>query len=134
MTWEELFNTIRSKFKTLIADEYSLPTQYDNHNLADQKDLWCRLKITTGDTFQADCGGASGSRDRTVGAITAELKIPVGKGDKKLLQMAGNIKTAFNRKNHDGVRFKTASIKRIGRVNNEWQINVNCPFYADDIS
>lgn len=134
MTWEEIGNVIRSRFKTQIADEYSLRTQYDNHDLAKQNALWCRLSIGFGDTFQVDCGGASGSRDRTVGVMTARLKVPVGQGDKQLLETAGNVKTAFNRVTDSGVHFRTPSIKRVGRINGEWQINVNCPFYADDIS
>lgn len=135
MTWEELGNIIRSRFDSQVADVQSLQTQYDNQSFDNpDNELWCRLTINFGQTFQVDCGGGSGSRDRTIGVMTAQLFLAVDQGDKQLLETADKIKTAFNRVTDTGVHFRTPSIKRVGRVNNEWQVNVNCPFYADDIS
>jgi hypothetical protein len=134
MTFEQLANTIRSRFKTQVADTQSLPTQYDNHSFDNPDNAqWCRLTINFGESFQASNGGTGANRFRTPGVMTAQLFTPTGKGDKDILALADVIKTAFRCVTDSGVVFKTPSIKRVGRVKKEWQINVNCPFYADDI-
>jgi len=95
MTFEALANTIRSRFKTQIADAESLPTQYDNDPTEpDKTGLWCRLTINYGETMQKSIGAPGANVHRTVGVITAQLFSPVGEGDKALLEMADNIKTA----------------------------------------
>jgi len=134
MTFEALANIIRSRFKTQIADSQSLQTQYDNQNYDNPDNaLWCRLTINYGNSLQVEMGGASGNRYRTPGVMTAQLFAPIGNGDKQLLEMADLIKTAFRCITDSGVFFQTPSIKRIGRKDSEWQVNVDCPFYADDI-
>ena len=134
MTFEDLANTIRSRFKTQIADVKSLPTQYDNHDFDNpDNEIWCRLTFNPGESSQVACGGPGANRFRTPGVMTAQLFAPVGQGDKDLLVLADAIKTAFRCVTDSGVVFKTPSIKRIGKRDGQWQVNVNCPFYADDI-
>jgi len=133
MSTQTIASTIRSRFKTLIATPHSLPTQYDNENETKQTDLWCRLSILFGDSFQASIGAPSSNRYRDTGVVVAQLFLPLGKGDKQLYQTAGYIKTAFKSVSVSGVVFRTPSVKRVGRSENFWQVNVSCPFYADEI-
>ena len=134
MNHETLGNTIRSRFKTQIADILSLPTQYDNQSYTKPANvLWCRLTILTGESFQASFGGAGGKRFRTPGTMVAQLFNPVGLGDKAALAAADSIVAAFRAVTDTGVVFRTPSVQRIGRTESEWQINVTCPFYVDDI-
>lgn len=133
MTHESMANAIRTRFKTQIADAQSLPTQYDNQKYDNPDNvLWCRLTIKFGESLQVASGGASGNRYRTSGIMYAQLFSPLGKGDKDQLHLADIIKSAFRCVTDSGVKFKTPSIKPKGRFGKEWQVNIECPFYADD--
>lgn len=135
MNFETMANTIRSRFSAQIATPESVPTQYDNHNMEPPDDqLWVRLTIVPGDSSQVSIGGDSNNRYRNVGVMIAQIFLPIGHGDQEAYQLADKIKTAFNSKSDSGVVFKTTSIARVGKTNSWWQLNVKCPFYADDIS
>lgn len=134
MNSEAIANAIRSRFKTQIADVESLATQYDNQKFDNPDNTkWCRLTIKCGQTYQVSIGSPTGNRDRTPGVMIAQLFCPVGDGDGGLREVADAIREAFRRVTDTGVTFKTPSINEVGRNGAEWQINVNCPFYADDI-
>ena len=134
MTFEAMANAARSRFKTQIADAYSLPVQYDNQDYDNPDNtLWCRLSIRFGETAVVEIGGSGGNKYRTQGIMYAQLFAPTGEGDKNILQMAGRINSAFKCVSQSGVNFKTPSIKQVGRLGSEWQVNVVCPFYADTI-
>ena len=72
-------------------------------------------------------------RHRTVGVAMAQIFSPVGGGDKAALAVADRIKQRFLVATVSGVRFRTASIKNIGRDGDEWQYNVEIPFWSDDV-
>jgi hypothetical protein len=134
MSWSAIANIVRSRFKTQIADVESLVTQYDNQSLDNpDNEIWCRLTIKSGETTQESIGSPSSNRDRTSGVMIAQLFAPIGKGDGELKELADVIRAAFKRVTQDGVTFKTPSIYEQGIREGMWQINVVCPFYADDI-
>lgn len=134
MTKTAIANAIRSRFKTQVADVLSLVTQYDNQKFDNPDNAkWCRLTIKFGETIQKSVGSPTGNRDRTSGVMIAQLFCPVGAGDGELLTVADAVITAFRRVTDTGVTFSTPSASGGNRNGNEWQINVNCPFYADDI-
>ena len=134
MTKTEITNAIRSSFKTQVADVLSLTTQYDNQSLDNLDNVqWCRLTISLGETLQKSIGNPAGQRFRTSGVMTAQIFCPVGAGDGGLWDLADSIEAAFRCVTDTGVTSKTPSSYKAGRDGGEWQINVNCPFYADDI-
>jgi hypothetical protein len=127
-------NIIRGRFKSQIADVLPLTTQYDNENLDNpDNDIWCRLTIKSGETLQKSVGNPEGNRERTPGIMMVQIFGPIGKGDSDLRNIADLITDAFRRVTDNGVTFGTPSRYESGRDGSEWQINVNCPFYADDI-
>jgi len=134
MTSEAIANAIRSRFKSQVADVLELPTQYDNQKF-DKPDNanWCRFTIEFGERFAASFGSPGANRRRTVGAAFAQLFAPIENGDGELFEIADYIASKFDAVNADGVVFKITSAKKIGRSGDSWQINVVCPFYADDI-
>lgn len=134
MNFEDLANTIRTRYKTQVADTQSLPTQYDNQDFTppDQA-IWARLTILPGESFKVSSGGQGGSRFRTPGVMIVQIFQPFGQGDKEGLELADVVKTAFRSMNVDSVTYRTPLISTIGRTGPWWQINVNCPFYNDDI-
>lgn len=134
MTYEDMHNIIRNRFIEQIADVYTLTTHYDNQDREKPQDtLWCRFSINDGDTFQKSIGSPGTNIHRAVGVAYAQLFCPIGKGDKAILAMADNVADAFRCISVSGVVFKTPSIKQVGRIDVEWQVNVNIPFHADII-
>lgn len=134
MNFEDLANTIRTRFKTQIADTQSLPTQYDNQDFTPpDQELWARLTILHGDSFQVSNGGPDGKRFRTPGIMTVQVFIPSGQGDKAAYKLADVIETYFRSQKADSITYRTPSVRKIGPTGPWWQINVNCPFYSDDI-
>jgi hypothetical protein len=134
MTQEEIHNIIRTRFKTLIADVHTLTTQYDNEELSNPDNiLWCRLTIKEGSTSQTSIGSPGSNIFRVVGIIYAQLFCPIGDGDKDILAMADNIADAFRGVSISGVLFKSPSVRSLGRLGSEWQVNVECPFQSDII-
>jgi hypothetical protein len=134
MTWQSMCNIIRARFKTQVADVLKLPTQYDNqdYNNPDNR-LWCRVSIRQGESNQVSAGGTGGNRHRTAGVMIVQIFGPTGKGDRDHLVVADAIKTAFRAVSDTDVKFRDPSVSFSGRVESEWQVNVTCPFYADDI-
>ncbi len=135
MSYEGIANTIRSRFKTLIAEVQSLPIQYDNQDfkIPDNR-LWARCNIKFGESRQVSIGGgASGNRFRHVGLLMVQLFQPLDRGDKAALALADGIAGTFRGVTVSGVTFRTPSVQNVGRVNGWWQVNVDCPFCADQI-
>ena len=134
MAWDTMFNTIRTRFKTEVADALSLTTQYDNQSLDNPDNTnWCRLTIVPGETQQKSIGSPDTQRERTVGAMIAQLFAPLSAGDGTILDIANSIRTAFKRVTVSGITFQTPYLVRVGQKKDSWQINVVCPFYGDDI-
>jgi len=136
MTSEAVANAIRSAFKAGIADANSLPTLYDNQNedTFDKPDnaMWCRLSIKDGEARQIAAGGSGGNTYRRPGVMIAQLFSPVGVGDKAQRAMVEKIEAVFRCVTVTGVRFSTPTPRIVGRIGDEWQVNVVCPFYAND--
>jgi len=134
MNNESIANAIRSRFKTQVADAIPLSTQYDNHDTDNPDETsWCRLTIKTGKAQQVSIGNPSAQRYRTPGVMIAQLFCPIGKGDSELKGLADSIIAAFRGVTDTGVTFRTPYMNEVGRKDADWQINVVCPFYADDI-
>lgn len=123
----------RSRFKTLIADVQSLPTHYDNQKFTvPENTRWCRLTVLPGDTEQADMGTPA-KRWRTSGVVVAQLFSPLEQGDENILQLADLIAETFRGKTVAPAIFRSPSIVRVGRAGPWWQVNVSCPWFADEI-
>jgi len=138
LTFQSMFDAIRARFKAQVEDTISpsLPTQYDNAPFTQPEDSqWCRLTILPAGSTQEDIGTAT-HRYRTVGVIIAQIFTPLEKGDKEPLIVADTIKTPFRSVSAAGVVYRTPSIGVPGRSrdNKWWQVNLTCPFYADDVS
>ncbi len=130
---QAIHDAIRSRYGTLIEDAESLPSIYDNQDEDNVDDaLWARVWILDGDSKQKTLGSPT-RRYRTVGILTVILKDVIGKGDRDILIMADKVKDAFISVTDTGVVYQTPSVKVIGRQENWWQVNVECPWYSDVI-
>jgi hypothetical protein len=138
MSYETLANAIRSRFKTLVGDTQTdentdaLTVQYDNDPTSPPDDAtWVKFTIRWGERRQADISASP--RYRVVGIAYAQILSPIQKGDKFALQLAGVIEAGFRSVTAGGVTWRTPSVKRQGRQGDKYQINVECPFYADEV-
>ncbi len=143
MTWEPAANTMRERFRTLVAVPESLKVQYDNRSTAvdsagvevedPTNETWIRLAIREATGSQVDMGAAS-KRYRTVGVMIAQILAPFGSGDGDTRNLADLIKAAFLMVTVSGVTFRVPRLDAVGRDKNWWLSNVNCPFYYDALS
>ena len=131
---EAVQNAVRSRFKTLVADVESVSVAYDNAPFTrPEGEMWVRLAVLPGEDQQITMGGSTVTY-RMVGVALASIFCPIETGDKAAVELARVIQTTFRRVTASGVEFRSPSITRIGRVGNEYQINVSCPFRHDDIA
>jgi len=129
-------NAARLRFETQIETPQKLVTQYDNQPLPEDKrrssEIWSRVQVRFNGTARVDTGATLG-RYRTQGELIARLFAPVDKGDGDLMALADVIENAFTSVDDTGVRFRAPSTEQVGRVGSEWQVNVVCPFWFDDL-
>lgn len=128
--YETMANTIRSRFKTELADIESWTTQYDNQELTPPEDeLWVRWSVLFGSTLQRELGHAPSFQ--ITGIAVAQIFVPIHQGDKDGLAAATKIANKFRRVTVSGITFNSPEVIPIGRDEKWWQINVNCPFESD---
>jgi hypothetical protein len=127
--------TVRVRFTREVADRWDgpLPVQYDNDGafVVPEDTRWVRWTIQLGETPRIAFGATK--RYRNVGVGIAQIFVPFGKGNKPAMEVAAFIQAAFRSVTEDGVHFESPSVRPLGRVGAEWQVNVTCPFYADEI-
>ena len=119
-------------FATNVETGLSLSTQYDNSD-KDNPDTgdWCRMSILPGLSVNIEIGA---TRQRTVGIVMVQLFCDLDIGDGALMAIAVAIRVLFKNVSVGDARFYTPTINRVGRVKNNWQINVSCPFWFDETS
>lgn len=133
--YENLGFVTRGRFRDNVALIQSLPTQYDNEEFTPPDDeLWCRLTLLIGTSMQADFGDPDAIRSRTTGILIAQLFVPLGMSDQPALAMAGLIDAEFKTLTVDGVTYRKPYVSQRGRSGKWHQVNVTCPFYADDVA
>jgi len=128
---ETLKNKIRTKFKTDIETALTVPVLYDNDPRDPRPDdsLWIRLAILLGTKEQVSLGDKK--RFRQPGIIVASIFTQIGKGTKDSDSLADSITTAFQAQTVNGVVYMTPYQVPVGRQGQDWQANINCPFYSD---
>lgn len=140
MSFETLYNTIRTRFKDNVATPQSLTTYYDNQAAPPiNGTVWARVTIVGGSSQQTSLGA---SKDyRHAGVLFIQLYDALEKGDKALLALADIIVPHFRVVTVGSVRFYTPSVVPVGRSTTTpfselsqsnpaqwWQVNVQCPF------
>lgn len=133
-TWQAIEDAIRVRFNTEITIAKNVTTIYDNEESEPPTTgRWIRFSITPGETVQVELG--TKKRFRYFGIATAQIMDEIGKGTKdiNLLINAINTSGVFRSVSVGGVVYRTPSVLRVGRVSNYYQVNINIPFYADDV-
>ncbi len=128
--YESLINQITAYFQD-IADTNNLTVRYENDPRSTPADgLWCDCNIDFGDTDQSELGVAS---FRHIGNFVVKIKNPIGLGTSELLQTADIIASAFRTTDLNRIIFNVPRIRDVGRVDDNYQFNVICPFFSDKV-
>lgn len=132
MGFQSLANSITTYFQT-VMDSYSYVARYDDDPRATPTSgLWCNVLIDFGDSQQKEIGINS---YRNIGNLTVRVKQEAGLGMSALLVAADRIASAFRATDVDSViAFKVPRIIKNGRIEDNYQVTVICPFQYDEVS
>ena len=132
MTFNEVQTIIFSRVNTSIKVGMSIPVQYPN--VVFDKPIsgtYCAITILTAETQAMAIGG---KRTRLSGILVIQIFSLIGIGDATALSLCDDIISLFTQETVSGVRFQTPFAKEIGRSEEWYQVNVQCPFFADAVS
>jgi len=130
MAFKDIVNAITSYFN-ILAEANSFVVRYDNDPRDTPTDkIWCVASVDFGDSRQAEIGIKT---FRNVGIFNVQIKTPLGVGSADGLNVADIIATAFRTTIVDEIiNFQVPRIEKVGRVEDNYQINVLCPFQVDN--
>jgi len=128
--YEQIANNISTCFY-ILAEINNLIVKYDNDFKDTPTDeIWCRPKIDFGKAKEADIGT---DYLRIPGIFNVIIHSPIGRGTTDVLNIADIISTRFKTAIVDEtINFQTPRIENVGRVEDNYQVNVICPFFADN--
>lgn len=127
--YESLVNQITSYFQD-IADANNLVVRYDDDlRVAPTEDLWCEFNIDFGEAEQSEIGIDS---FRNVGNFNIRIKNSIGLGTGELLEKADLIANSFKSIDVNRIIFRVPRIRNVGRIRDDFQVNVICPFFIDN--
>jgi len=132
VTHAEIKQAIRRRFNAEIGVTRDVKVQYGDHPFERPEALWVRCTLQFGESRQVETGGTK--RQRVTGLIVAQVFDPVNEGDADATEMADWIAAAFRAVSANQVTYQMPRIEERGRDQNEWQIDVICPFYSDEVS
>lgn len=129
---------IRTRFNTEVVPNLPVDTtvHYDNQKEVDtpaKPDLRVRFTILPGQSFQGEFGWPSTYRHPGVAIAQVFGRLHVGID--AILELADIIYLAFNNRLDDNIHYQTVYVTNVGNVEgfgDWWQVNVTCPFFADD--
>ena len=124
-----MFETVGRTIRSTFAGVVTCPVQYDNGPLVNTSDLWVRLTILWGAVQATEIGG----NFRLVGVMKAQIRQPFLLGEHNTLVLGDTIADAFRSVNYSGVTFRTPTVESFGRDGPYWLVNVQCPFFADEV-
>jgi len=132
VTITEICSAVRDRFRAQVATAQGLNTFYDNAPIPahTKGTVWCRFTVHTEQPIKLE---AAIRKYRVRGAGTAQLFIPTNYGDGTLLELADKIVRAFRHLIVGDVIYELPAVMRAGQDEDEYQINVVCPFEVDTI-
>ena len=93
---------------------------------------WLRATIRIPDAGNADIGTVR-KRIRTIGILIFNIFTPLTLGDLETNQIADEIHNVFSSKSSGQIVYRAATTGERRRLNDSWMVNVQCPFFADQI-
>ena len=130
MGFESIANSINAYLQD-VADTNGYTIRYDNDPRATPSSgLWLKISIVFDDSKQKEIGINS---FRNVGSLNIEICNSIKLGVSHILHVVDKIVKQFIELTiNNSIKFKTPRIGNIGRVQDNYQINVICPFFIDN--
>lgn len=118
-------------FFHIFAETNNFVVRYDNDPRDTPNDkIWMNVSVNFGDSHQAEIGVPT---FRNVGILDVKVKTPIGIGSAEALDIADIIAAKFRTVIVDEIiNFQTPRIEIVGRVEDNFQVNVICPFQVDN--
>jgi len=130
MGFQSLANSINTYFAAVAAANEYVVRYDDDPRATPTSGLWLEIAIDFGDSQQKEIGINS---YRNIGNLTVRIKQEAGLGISSLLAAADIIATAFKSTDVDSsVIFNVPRIAKNGRVDDNYQVTVTCPFHYDE--
>ncbi len=127
--YERTANQITTYFQG-IADTNSFVVRFDNDPRdTPADDVWYLASVDFGVANQHELGTTSSFR--VVGNFSIRSQDAIGTGMGVLLENSDTITTAFRAKNVSRIIFGIPRINNTGRIGDNFQINITCPFMVD---
>lgn len=127
--YERTANQITSYFQG-IADTNSFVVRFDNDpRSTPTNDVWYLASVDFGVANQHELGTTASFR--VVGSFNIRSQDALGTGIGVLLENSDTITTAFRAFNLGRIAFSIPSINNTGRIGDNFQVNVTCPFMID---
>lgn len=115
-----------------IANDVNLIARYQNDSRATPADaLWCKVSVDLGKPIQLEIGGRFNGSYRYIGNLNVRIKNNFGLGLNNLLNIADIISSAFKAKKIRLINFQVPRIVNVGRIQDDYQVNIICPFFVD---
>lgn len=123
-------NSITTFFNAL-ANKNNFVVRYDNDPTdTPTSGIWMKISVDFGNSQQAEIGVKT---FRHIGIFNVEIKIPLGIGSADALDIADIIIAEFQTAIVDEIiNFQVPRIEKVGRVEDNYQVNVICPFQVDN--
>jgi hypothetical protein len=129
--YESVGNTIRTRFKTAVADPQGVPVIWDNQ---DAELPTTGLGVRFAVRFGASQLRTLGARHyQTTGVAIAMIFAQMRTGDRDSLDLADAIDAQFRAVTDGGVTFLAPTPRVIGQADGRWQTNVVWPFQYREV-
>jgi len=124
--------TIRELFRDRVATPQGLNTFYDNAPIPShvKGTTWCRFTVHFGEPYMRTCGTLEYA---VRGQGIAQLFVPTNIGDGATLALADAVVAAFRDLRLVELAFGIPGVIRVGQYDDEYQVNVVCPFEVENI-
>jgi hypothetical protein len=127
--YERTANQITSYFQG-VADTNSFVVRFDNDpRTTPDGDVWYLASVDFGVANQHELGTTTSFR--VVGNFSIRSQDTIGAGMGALLENSDTITTAFRATNVGRIIFGIPRINNTGRIGDNFQINITCPFVID---
>jgi hypothetical protein len=132
MTYSELEQTIRLRVHDKIGKKYKV--FFDNELVEKPEhpvEVWLRAAVRIG---LNDLVGLGAKRlFRFSGVLFVQVFTRIGLGTRDPNTIVDEVIRAFRAVTENGITYRTPTPNHVGRMETEFQTNILCPFYSDDL-
>lgn len=127
----EIVTNAITKYFDNFATSNGIAVHYDNDPTESPVDqVWCKIHVDFGEKIITGIGQEVLSR--VVGILNIIIYSPIGIGVANALNIVDIVTSGFRLIIIDtAIKFQVPKIRRIGRVEDNYQVNVLCPFTAN---